>query len=581
MPAHVSESASLPLASVQGAWLQVLAAVLWLPQAALIAFFMQELIAHSTASLQGIEQVMWWAGAFFTLGVLRSILQSAGMRITQDHAVRVLSDLRSQATRQTIASTPLNKHRPASGEVASLLAEQAEAVVPYLSRFLPARLRATVVPLCILVAVTWYSWVAALVLLVAAPLVPIFMALVGWRAQKASQDQLDQLGDANAFVLDRLRGLATLRTLGAIPATARAIKIRALRLKARTMAVLRIAFLSSAVLELFAALGVALVAVYIGFHLLGELPFGAWGQKLELGPALFILLLAPAFFEPLRDLAAAWHDRATGLAALQQLNKLNASLRSENAIPGALHTVIPVLTHNTPPSVGLDHVVFAYPGESAGFVSDLSLHIAPGEHVALFAPSGTGKSTLLALIAGLVQPLAGTVVVNGVALTAHTAPALRQRMAWVGQHPHVFQGTLLDNIHLGRHVDSDAINALLEHSALKPVVQQRGNVPLAEAGQGLSGGELLRVSLARALANPSADLILADEPTAHLDMETAHQVTDNLLAVSLHKTLVVATHDSALAARMDTVITLAYAPGQGLVVASRTSGSDFLVQRPV
>lgn len=579
MPVRISESASLPLASLRGAWLQVLAAVLWLPQAALIAFFMQELIAHSTTLLHGIGAVTWWAGAFFTLGILRAFMQALGMRITQDHAVRVLSDLRSQATRETIVSTPLNKHRPASGEVASLLAEQAEAIVPYLSRFLPARLRATVVPLCILVAVAWYSWIAALVLLVAAPLVPIFMALVGWRAQKASQDQLDQLGDANAFVLDRLRGLATLRTLGAIPATARAIKIRALRLKARTMAVLKIAFLSSAVLELFAALGVALVAVYIGFHLLGELPFGAWGQKLELGPALFILLLAPAFFEPLRDLAAAWHDRATGLAALQQLNKLNASLRSENTIPGALHTDAQVPTYEQAPSVGLEHVVFAYPGESVSFLSDFSLHIAPGEHIALFAPSGTGKSTLLALMAGLIQPAEGAVIVNGVALTDQTAPALRQRMAWVGQHPHIFQGSLLDNIHLGRRVDSDAVNVLLEYSALKSIVQQRGNVPLAEAGQGLSGGELLRVSLARALANPLADLILADEPTAHLDVETAHQVTDSLLMVSERKTLVVATHDPELAARMDTVITLAYVPGHGLVVTSRIPGSAFLEQR--
>ena len=165
---------------------------------------------------------------------------------------------------------------------------------------------------------------AALILLFAAPLIPLFMAIVGWRAKAASEEQLVQLGGMNAFLLDRLRGLSTLRAFGAVEATGRQLHEHAQSLRVRTMRVLRIAFLSSAVLELFSALGVAMVAVYIGFHLLGVLRFGAWGQALSLGQALFVLLLTPAFFEPLRELSAVWHDRAAGEAALERLQAMAA-----------------------------------------------------------------------------------------------------------------------------------------------------------------------------------------------------------------------------------------------------------------
>ena len=189
--------------------------------------------------------------------------------------------------------------------------------MPWLSRYQTAMWRVRTVPLVIALAVASQSWVVALILVVAAPLIPLFMAIVGWRAKAASQAQMVELGGMNAFLLDRLRGLSTLRALGAVDATAQRLRANAESLRERSMRVLRIAFLSSAVLELFSALGVAMVAVYVGFHLLGHLPFGSWGQTLSLGQALFVLLLAPSFFDPLRELSAVWHDRASGEAALQ------------------------------------------------------------------------------------------------------------------------------------------------------------------------------------------------------------------------------------------------------------------------
>ncbi|MFD1333917.1 ABC transporter transmembrane domain-containing protein, partial [Methylopila musalis] len=230
--------------------------------------------------------------------------------------------------------SPLDADRAPSGLAASALAEQAEAVTAYFARFRPARAKATVVPLVILACVLPVSWLAALILAVAAPLIPLFMALVGWRAKAASERQLVAMGEMNGFLLDRLRGLDAIRSAGAVEATAQRVRAEADGLRRRAMAVLRIAFLSSAVLELFSALGVALVAVYVGFNLLGQIPFGAWGGGLSLAEGLFVLLLAPAFFEPLRELSAAWHDRASGQAAIEALDRLAAPAKA--ALPGAV-----------------------------------------------------------------------------------------------------------------------------------------------------------------------------------------------------------------------------------------------------
>ncbi len=270
-------------------------------------------------------------------------------------------------------------------------------VVPYLSRFVPVRIRVMLVPLAILAVVLWFSWVAALILLIAAPLIPIFMALIGWRAKAASEKQLIALGDMNGFLLDRLRGLATIRSFNAVDMTATRLRDNAETLRSKTMIVLRIAFLSSAVLELFAALGVAMVAVYIGFHLLGPLGFGAWGHKLSLAEGLFILLLAPSFFEPLRDLSAVWHDRASGEAAIDALEEL---AKHEMPVVGGIKATETV---RNAPSLMLRNIRFRYSTGEDVF-AHFNLDIEPGEHVALLAPSGYGKSTLLALIAGLAAP---------------------------------------------------------------------------------------------------------------------------------------------------------------------------------
>ncbi|WP_246431259.1 thiol reductant ABC exporter subunit CydD [Paenochrobactrum gallinarii] len=498
------------------------------------------------------NRIYWLAAGILLLGVLRSMLDAAGGRMAYRAARQTLTLMRTKALHALSSRSPLDISRPSSGETASILAEQAEMMVPYLSRFVPIRQKVMVVPFILLCFVFYYSWTSALILLIAAPLIPLFMALIGMRAQKASEEQLVEMGSMNGFLLDRLRGLATIRSFDAVDQTALRLRENAETLRKKTMVVLRIAFLSSAVLELFSALGVAMVAVYIGFHLLGPLNFGAWGDKLVLSEALFVLLLAPAFFEPLRELSNAWHDRASGEAAIDALENLHVH---QAPIVGAGHQ------RNTPSdgqdtSITLNAVSYSYQAERK-VLQDFNLAIQAGEKVAILAPSGMGKSTILALIAGLIKPQSGTVEIGGQVLTDENAAQLRGQMVWVGQKPHIFAGSVRSNISLQReHVDQSHMDAALQVMALSDVSNVMNNHMLGEGGIGLSGGEAVRLALARAAVDPAATIILADEPTAHLDRETADQITTSLLALAKGKTMLVATHDETLARHMDYVIRL-------------------------
>lgn len=531
------------------------AALLWLPQAALLAWTLQALLDGQA------WQAAWLpATGVLLLGVLRALAEAWGARRMFAAARAHLSRLRLEAATSLSQRSPLDRQRTGSGQAASMLAEQAEAVVPYLVRYQPARWKVLTVPLVILAAVLPLSWVAALVLLIAAPLIPVFMALVGMGAQAASRAQMVEMGSMNAFLLDRLRGLATLRALDAVDATARRLGASAQSLRLRTMRVLRIAFLSSAVLELFSALGVAMVAAYIGFTLLGTFHFGTWGQTLNLGQGLFILLLAPAFFEPLRELAAVWHDKASGAAGLAGLQELASACVSLPGAGGQVSEMAPdiVPDRTAPPALVIDQLTFAHAGEAPLF-DGVDLQVRAGEHVALLGASGAGKSTLLSLLAGLLPIDGGRIVIGGVVLNDASANTLRQRMALMGQRPHVFAASVSHNVTLGRSgADADAasVRSALQLAGLGGVAQAQPAVMLADGGHGLSGGEAVRLALARVAVLPQADLLLIDEPTAHLDSETAMRVTDALLQLGRGKTMVVATHDPVLASRMQRSISL-------------------------
>lgn len=526
-------------------FLAVCAPLLWLPQAGLAAHAIG-LLADGAS----VERILPLATGFVLFGLLRATFEALAARLAFKTARAELSARRLAAVRTLAARSPVDIGRPSSGEAASALAEQSEMLTPWLSRYIPARMKAMVVPFAVAAATLPFSWIAALALLVTAPVIPLFMALVGMQAQKASERQLARMGDINAFLIDRLRGLATIRTLGAVEETARRLRHEAEDLKRRTMAVLKIAFLTSATLELFSALGVALTAVYIGFHLLGFIDMGTWGTRLTLAEGLFVLMIAPSFFEPLRELSAVWHDRAAGEAALKSLDHVAGrgeplpwAGNAADVSPADMKAIIVNALH------------YAHPGRDTAVIGGFSLTVRAGERIAISAPSGAGKTTLLSLLAGLAAPGSGAISLFG--KTPATARRARE-IAWIGQNAHVFSGSITANVALGR--DEADVAAALSVARLERVAATHGKTPLGEGGSGLSGGEAVRLAIARAAANPNARLILADEPTAHLDAATARLVIDGLLALAEGRTLIVATHDPLLAAAMDRTVLLASPP---------------------
>ncbi len=520
--------------------LSVAAALLWIAQSALIA--------GALAGMAGAPGMSpyWAALVFVALAALRAALASASGRIGFDAALKVVSQARLAVARHAATQAPRDAGKALSGGLAALGTDKLEAALPALSRYAPAQARAVVVPLAVLVATAWVSWVAALILLIAGPLIPMFMALVGMAAREVSARQMTALGTLSGLLLDRLRGVVDIRLMDATDRVADAFEAQAEELRGRTMAVLRVAFLSSAVLELFSALGVALVAVYVGFSLLGLLNFGAWGS-LSLGEGVFALMLAPAFFEPLRDFAAVWHDRAAHRAAADEVD---AALGAQ--APRLLGEGRAAQASAGPPTIVLRAV--------AAGPATVTAEIEPGARVAVTGPSGSGKSALLGLIAGFEAPRAGAVEVAGRPLDAVTADAWRARLAWVAQRPHFVAGSLRANVALsGSAADRPGVDAALALAAATDAAARapRGlDARLGETGHGVSGGEARRLAVARA-AYAGREVILADEPTADLDAETAQTVIEGLLRLAGRgATLIVATHDPALIARMDREIRL-------------------------
>jgi ATP-binding cassette subfamily C protein CydD len=518
----------------RAAWLQVAADLVWPVQALCIASVIGGWAAGATA------QAPIWIAGFVAAGLARAGLNTLSgqwlFALAEDVVTRHRAALLERESR-------LLGPRMASAELAALHSDKIPLLAPCLMRYRPAMLRVRLVPVAFLGVVFPLSWIAALVLLVAGPLIPVFMALVGMAAKDASTRQMAEIGDMNRLLIDRIAALPDARLLGGLARSRAAFADSAERLRARTMAVLRIAFLSSTVLELFAAIGVAMVAVYVGFSLLGEIGIGAWATPLTITEGVFILLIAPEFFQPLRDLAAAWHDKAAAESVADELATLEQ--RPATAILGRGERADPL------PGPATIRVQKARLHRGAQVIALPDINLEPGESLALVGPSGAGKTSMIEALAGLLPLDEGMIDVAGVPLDDRNADAWRARVGLVPQVVH------LPDLPLRRFLDphdtgADPRPALQQAQADRIVaaLPEGLETRLGEGGAGVSGGEARRLMLARALLS-GADVILADEPTADLDPETGARIIAALRdAARRGHTVIAATHDPALAAAM-------------------------------
>jgi ATP-binding cassette subfamily C protein CydD len=434
--------------------------------------------------------------------------------------------------------------RRTGGEALSAVVEGVEALDGHIARFMPARLASALAPLLIIAAIAVATPVAAAILLLTLIPFGLVMALAGGAAAEESRRQFLALERLSSLFLDRVRALPVVLAFQAEGAVTRDLSLAAENLARRTIRVLRVAFLSSGALEFFAALSVALVAVYCGFNLLRLLPFPV-PEQLDLKRAFFALALAPEVYAPLRRLAAAYHDRQAAEAAAQTLAAL--------PIPAPAP---PVVTFDAPPALRFQAVTVAYAADETPVFEGFDLDIAPGEVVVLLGPSGSGKTTLLNLLLGL-APLSGGEVLVGDRRLSHLG-SIAAAVAWAGQSPLVLPGTLADNLALAWPAASrDQLEQVARIVGLTQVLDGRGGLGarLDERGAGLSGGERRRLSLARAMLKPAAILLL-DEPTADLDAASELALLPVIRQVTRGRTTLIATHSEALAALADRVVRL-------------------------
>jgi ATP-binding cassette subfamily C protein CydD len=522
-------------------------------QAWLLASVLDAAIVRQAPRQELLGAILGIAG----LMLLRACITWAGERAGADAAELIKRHVRQALFARLVAKGPYWSRGKASGELASAVVDQVEALDGFFAKYLPAMAAAAMLPVAFSVLLLPVDVIAGLVLLITAPLIPLFMALVGWGAQGASRRHLRAFARLSGFFADRLRGLSTLKLYGRAQAEAASVVAASDALRQRTMSVLRIAFLSSAVLEFFAALGVAGVAVYIGLTYLGFLDV-RW-SPLTLQAGLFCLLMAPEVYAPLRQFAAHYHDRATALAAVTQIAVLFDGLPQDAEAGPAAPGAVALAASGAGAQVDVIGLRVSAPGRGQTVLDGAGLHLAPGEQVALMGPSGIGKSTLIEALARL-RPFDGEVRIDGMPLADWDEAVLRQRVALIGQKPQLLAGSIADNIRLGRPGASDAElrdaarrACVLEFSDELP---QGLDTPLGSRGHGLSGGQAQRVALARLfLRDPG--LILLDEPTAHLDEATQARVLDEILEFSVGRTLLLATHAPAVAARFSRVLRVA------------------------
>jgi len=508
--------------------------VLAVGQAWCVAFLLADALTRHPGGYGAAGRPMPLLAGFAIAALVRAGLTYAAEAAAFNAGAASRRRLRTDALTRLLHAGPALLRGRHSGDLAAIVVDRVEALHGLYASWIPASTFAIAGPVLVLLAALWASPFAALVLLLAGVLVPVGMAVAGIGAAAASRNQFIAMTRLQARFLDRVRGIATIVLLGRAESEAQALAAAAAELSARTMRVLRVAFLSSATLDLAAAAALVVLAIRYGLALVA-------GHLAHPGLALFCLLLVPEFFAPLRTFAAAYQDRLHATGAAESLIALPPA-----AAPAPPREIRTVAAQGV--TVAFENVRLTWDPSRGPALDGLSFRIPAGETLVLAGPSGAGKSSCIEILLGFIRPDSGRVTINGADITDLVPQALSRLTAWIGQRPVLFSGSIRDNIRFGRpeatddEVDEAARAArVAEFAAALP----RGlDTDVGEGGYGLSGGQAQRVAIARAFLK-NAPLLLLDEPTAHLDPATEAEVLESLRRLALGRTVLLASHSAA------------------------------------
>jgi ATP-binding cassette, subfamily C, bacterial CydD len=482
---------------------------------------------------------------FLLLGLFaaRAMLAGAGEWAGEVAASSLVRTLRGRLTTALFCLGPVAVRGERSGDLVRLAGDGVESVGPWLARFRSARILAVLLPTIVAVAVLVLDPWSVLILVVTGPVLVLLLALIGRRVRDATARREDELAWTSAHFLDVLRGIPTLKMFGREEEHATVIEAVGRRNAETTMDVLRTAFQTTLVLEWGATAATALVAIEVSVRLMGG--------EVAFAPALAVLLLTPEFFAPLRRLSAEYHTGPAGVAAAARI----FDVLDRPAPPATIAAT--QAPQRTP--VRFDDVSVAYDGGARPALRGLTLDIPAVGSVALVGPTGAGKSTVADVLLRFVVPDDGAVTVGGVDLKVIDPVAWRSRIAWVGQRPSLFRGTIADNLRLGRPTagEADLWEALTAAASDRFVrALPRGlETPVGEGGIRLSGGERQRLALARALLR-DAPLLILDEATSHLDAETQERVLATVRHRARERAVVLIAHRPEVARIADVVVTM-------------------------
>jgi len=524
----------------------------------LLLIVQARLLAHIIAEVFIHDRPRQALGLFFGLFLLvvtgRAVLNWAREVAGFTAGARVREQIRLALMKKLFALGPAHMAELQSGAVASTLLEHVEGLHDFFALYLPQMALAVMVPAAIAAFVFPVSWAAGGLLLATAPLIPLFMILVGMGAENISQRHFQALGRMSAHFLDILQGLSTLKLFGRSRDEEKNVVRVSDAYRRRTMSVLRIAFLSSAVLEFFSSMAIALVAVYLGMSYLGYFHFGSYGRPLSLAGGLFILLLAPEFYLPLRELGTHYHARASAIGAAEEIRRI-------------LSVPLPAMSPRPARLKGSDRIhirgkdlYLAYGRGKRPALQGVSFDIAAGRHAVVVGVSGAGKTTLLNVLLGFLQPDRGQVLINNTPLSRMDPDHWREQIAWVGHSPVLFEGSIRENICLAkpRAGDDEIRQAARAARVLEFCIHLPAGLEtrVGEQGLGLSRGQAQRVALARAFLK-NAPLLLLDEPTAGLDAHNERLVLEALEDLKKQRTVLMLAHRLAGIEKADRILVMA------------------------